>query len=172
MKNSKTDPVAIGSNKILLIGIGNSGRGDDGLGWKFVEMIDGHGYDFLEHEFRYQLQVEDAALISDYDVVFFVDASHDKLNNGFQISRCISADQSFFSTHAQAPGAILYLANNLYSKFPKTYILAISGKEWGLNTSISKEAENNLQSALSFFIEEFLPGIQAKSFSKPYHIAG
>ncbi len=157
MKDLKTD-----STGILIIGIGNSGRGDDGLGWKFVELIDGLGYDFLDYEFRYQLQVEDAALISNYGVVIFVDASHDKLSNGFEMKSCIPANHSFFSTHAQIPGAILNLANNLYNKFPKAYTFVISGKDWDLKTSLSKEAEKNLQAAISFFIEQFLPTIQPK----------
>lgn len=156
MKNLKADP------GILLIGIGNEGRGDDGLGWKFVEMIDGLGYDFLDYEFRYQLQVEDAAVIGNYDVVVFVDASHEKLGGGFEIRSCMAANHAFFSTHAQVPGAILYLANHLYNKFPKAYTLAISGKEWELQTSLSREAEKNLQSALSYFLEQFLPVIQPK----------
>jgi hydrogenase maturation protease len=154
MKNLKTEL------SMLLIGIGNSGRGDDGLGWEFVERANSMGYDFLDYEFRYQLQVEDAELIANYDLVLFVDASHDKLSGGFQISRCISGSQSFFSTHAQAPGAILHLANNLYNRFPKAYTLAISGKEWDLQTSLSFEAKNNLQAALSFFEEVFLPTVE------------
>ena len=151
MKNLKTEP------RILLIGIGNSARGDDGLGWEFVEKISSLGYDFLDYEFRYQLQVEDAAFIGRYDVVIFVDASHEKLSLGFQLNRCISAGHSFFSTHAQAPGAIVYLANHLYDKFPKAYTLAISGKDWELQTALSREATNNLDAAISFFIEQFLP---------------
>ncbi|MFI5187526.1 MAG: hypothetical protein ACHQF0_12420 [Chitinophagales bacterium] len=160
MKDVKTDPVAIGSNKILLIGIGNSGRNDDGLGWRFIEMINGFGCDFLRYEVRYQLQVEDAALVSEYNVVIFVDATHDKLRSGYEMRSCIAANHAFFSTHAQQPGAILYLANHLYNKFPKAYTLAISGRDWELKTSLSKEAENNLQAALSFFTEEFLLTIQ------------
>jgi hydrogenase maturation protease len=156
MKKLKTEPA------ILLVGIGNSGRGDDGLGWEFVERITALGLDSIDCEFRYQLQVEDAALISDYDVVIFVDSSQDKLSGGFQMSRCVSAMHSFFSTHAETPGAIVYLANTLYTKFPKAYILAISGKEWGLETSLSVEAQKNLQSALSFFLEQYLPTIQAR----------
>jgi len=151
MKNLKSEP------SILLIGLGNSARGDDGLGWEFVERMISLGYDFLDNEFRYQLQVEDAACISKYDVVVFVDASHEKLSGGFQISRCMAANHSFFSTHAQSPGAIVYLANNLYGKFPKAYTLAISGKDWELRTSLSREAKNNLDAAVSFFIEQFLP---------------
>ena len=159
MKNLKTDPIAIGSC-MLLVGIGNSGRGDDGLGWEFVERINALGFDSLDCEFRYQLQVEDAALISKYDVVVFVDATHDKLRSGFQMSRCISAPHSFFTSHAEAPGAILYLANELYTRFPKTYTLAISGTEWELQTSLSQEARRNLDTAVNFFIEQFLPTVQ------------
>ena len=156
MKKLKTEP------GILLIGIGNSGRGDDGLGWEFVERITALGLDSLDYEFRYQLQVEDAALISDYDIVIFVDSSKEKLCGGYQMNRCISASHSFFSTHSQTPSTILHLANNVYTKFPKTYTLAISGKEWELQTSLSVEAQKNLESALSFFIGQFLPTIQPK----------
>ena len=156
MKNLKTEP------GILLIGIGNSCRGDDGLGWEFVERITALGLDGFDYEFRYQLQVEDAALIRDYDIVIFVDSSKEKLCGGFQMRRCISASHSFFSTHSQAPSAILHLANNVYTKFPKAYILAISGREWDLQTSLSIEAQKNLESALSFFIGQFLPSIQPK----------
>ena len=154
MKNLKTDPA------ILLVGIGNSGRGDDGLGWDFVDRITAMGLDSLDYEFRYQLQVEDALLISEYDVVIFVDASEEKFSCGFQMSRCTPAIHSFFSTHKEAPGAILYLANMLYSKFPHAYTLAISGKVWELQASLSAEAQNNLDAAVSFFIEQFLPSIQ------------
>lgn len=161
MKDVKTD-----NHRILLIGIGNSGRNDDGLGWRFVETIEQSGYDFLDYEYRYQLQVEDAVLVSNYDVVIFVDASEENLCKGFEMRSCISADFYFFTTHAQIPGAILYLANHLYTSFPKAYTLAISGKEWGLKTSLSTEAERNLQSALSFFTGDFLPTLHPLVFSE------
>jgi hydrogenase maturation protease len=156
MKNLKSEPA------ILLVGIGNNGRGDDGLGWEFVERIAALGVDCFDYEFRYQLQVEDAAMIGDYDIVIFVDSSKEKLSGGFKMSRCISASHSFFSTHSQAPSAILHLANSLYSKFPKAYTLVISGKEWDVQTSLSTEARKNLESALSFFIGQFLPSVQPK----------
>ena len=159
MKDLKID-----INKTLLIGIGNSGRSDDGLGWKFVEMISGNGYDFIDYEFRYQLQIEDAALISKYDTVIFVDSSYDKFRNGFELKSCIAASHSFFFSHAQAPGAILCLANRLYDKFPKAFILGITGKDWELGTQLGQEAEKNLQAALSYFEEEFLPTIQGVTY--------
>jgi hydrogenase maturation protease len=142
---------------ILLLGIGNNCRGDDGLGWKFIELVESMGFDFIDHEFRYQLQVEDAALIADYDVVVFVDATYERLSDGFEVRPCIASENAAFTTHAQSPEAILKLTNNLYKKFPKAYILAICGEEWGLETTLSQVAEGNLQAAVSFFTEQFLP---------------
>ena len=141
--------------KILLIGIGNNCRGDDGLGWKFVELLEAMGLDFIDHEYRYQLQVEDAALISEYDVVYFVDASYEKMDKGFELRLCIASDEEQVSSHAQSPGAILKLANNLYQKYPEAYVLAIGGEAWELQTSLSEAAERNLVEATSFFAELF-----------------
>jgi hydrogenase maturation protease len=141
--------------KILLIGIGNNCRGDDGLGWKFVELVESMGLDFIDHEYRYQLQVEDAALISEYDVVYFVDASYEKMDKGFELRPCIACDEEQVSSHAQSPGAILKLANDLYKKFPEAYVLAIGGESWELETSLSEAAERNLVDATSFFAELF-----------------
>lgn len=151
MKDLKTD------SGILVIGIGNNCRGDDGLGWKFIETVESMGYDFIDHEFRYQLQVEDAQLIANYDVVVFVDATYDKIENGFGVKPCVAAENAAFSTHAQSPEAILHLTNHLYNKYPKAYVLAISGEVWELQTSLSETGTNHLQAAVDFFTSQFLP---------------
>ncbi len=158
MKNLKTD-----STRILLIGIGNSGRGDDGLGWKFTELVERSGYNFFDCEYRYQLQIEDTVLISKYDTVLFVDASQDALKDGFEIKSCKAASHYFYSSHMQSPETILYLANDLYNKFPEAYTIAISGHYWDLKTSLSKKAEKNVQLAFTFFIKDFLPIIQPRT---------
>jgi hydrogenase maturation protease len=155
MKNLKTN-----SNKILLIGIGNSGRGDDGLGWKFTELVAHTLHDFFDCEDRYQLQIEDSELISKYESVIFVDASHAALNNGFEIIPCTAAGHYYYSSHMQSPETILYLTNELYRSYPKAYTLGISGQIWELKTSLSKTATKNLQSAFAFFEEGFLHTLQ------------
>lgn len=141
--------------KILLIGIGNNCRGDDGLGWKFIELVESMGLDFIDHEYRYQLQVEDAELLIEYDVVYFVDATYEKLAEGFELRSCIAADEEQVSSHAQSPGAILKLTNHLYKKTPEAFLLAIAGESWELQTSLSETAEKNLVEAASFFAELF-----------------
>jgi len=136
--------------KILLIGIGNSGRGDDGLGWKLAEKAEALFHDVCDVEYRYQLQVEEADLISKYDFVIFVDATHDLLNEGFEFRSCARACEYFFSSHIQSPETILYLADVVFDKQPIGYLLLISGKEWELRTAMSKKANKNLQAAISF----------------------
>ncbi|MGZ3846591.1 MAG: hydrogenase maturation protease [Flavisolibacter sp.] len=152
--------------KILLIGIGNNCRGDDGLGWKFVELVEAMGLDFIHCEFRYQLQVEDAALISEYDTVYFVDATYEKLMDGFTVRPCAATSEEQFSTHAQSPEAILNLANTLYKQFPEAYLLAIAGESWELETSLSEAAKKNLVDAVSFFAELFFETEETESVFK------
>lgn len=146
--------------KILLLGIGNSGRGDDGLGWSFVEAIGDGTHHWLDYEFRYQLQVEDADLIAGYDTVIFVDASQEELKEGFEIRPCAATNNCSFTTHALEPGGVVYLANTLYGKFPEAYTLAISGTSWELEIGLSQKAVDNLNAALCFFKRSVLPAMQ------------
>ena len=66
------------TKKTLLIGIGNYGRADDALGWKFIDEFSDRD-DLYDFEYRYQLQIEDAELVTKYEKVIFVDASHQQL---------------------------------------------------------------------------------------------
>lgn len=155
MNDSKTE-----KSGILLIGVGNSGRNDDGLGWKFVDIACQRMRGSFDIEYRYQLQVEDAELVSKYNKVIFVDASHSAIQNGFEIIQCKKAGHYFFSSHLQTPETILYLAEMLYNKRPEAYTVAIEGENWGLGKSLSKDAEKNLKKALQYFENSFLPSIQ------------
>lgn len=152
--------------KILLVGIGNCGRGDDGLGWSFVEAITDGNYHFLDYEYRYQLQVEDADLIAAYDTVIFVDASQEVIREGFEITPCVPAGPYSFTTHALDPGAVVYLTNTLFHKYPAAYVLAIYGVAWELHCGLSPEAESNLSAALGFFRENVLPAMQQERIAE------
>lgn len=145
---------------ILVIAIGNCGRNDDGLGWKFAETASQTAGYLFDVEYRYQLQVEDAELVSKYNIVLFADASQAPLQNGFELNRCKKAMHYFYSSHLQTPETVLYLCETLYHKYPEASTIAIQGKNWGLGTTLSKEAEKNLNRALAYFEQSFLPSIQ------------
>ena len=61
----------------LLIGYGNPGRGDDGLGPAFARRMAARELPALRVEIDYQLTVEHALMISAARTVVFVDAALD-----------------------------------------------------------------------------------------------
>ncbi len=141
----------------LLIGIGNCSRGDDGLGWAFLDRIN-EDADFPgQVEYRYQLGVEDAALVSRAERVVFVDSYKGELPDGFQWAPCEPSRDFEFTTHVLPPAAVLYYCQDLYGKTPRADLLLIQGEQWELGNGMSPEAEDRLGDALKFF-RESLPG--------------
>lgn len=134
--------------RVLMIGIGNSGRGDDALGWKFIDENEHSGF---EVDYRYQLQIEDAALIKEYDQVIFVDACAQPLEGGFSFRPCEIKNTITFSSHRIDPCSILWLCRELYGITPEAYVMAIEGKYWELHQGLSKEAEENFAKAVAYF---------------------
>jgi len=138
----------------LLIGIGNSGRSDDGLGWAFVDRIKGEAGFKGEIEYRYQLQVEDAELISRAEHVIFVDSYRGELSDGFRFKPCSASPDSEFTSHVLPPGAILHLCRELYGESPRADLLLIQGSSWELHNGLSAEANNRLNRAVDYFRKE------------------
>lgn len=133
-----------------MIGIGNNGRSDDALGWKFVDEFSNRE-DLFDIEHRYQLQIEDALLITEYKKVIFVDASHKEYENGFSFYKCIPARTEAFTTHKLEPETVLWLANDLFNQTPEVYVMAISGVNWELHQGITETAQKNFAHAITYF---------------------
>jgi hydrogenase maturation protease len=140
---------------ILLIAIGNSARGDDGLGWAFADHIRKNLPEGFDIEYRYQLQVEDADLASRYSSVIFADATEEVHENGFAIREAIPAENYFYSSHLQTPEAILYLSGLLYGCAPEALIVSITGYDWELGDTMGARATDNLKGALEAFQSQF-----------------
>ncbi|MBK7097050.1 MAG: hydrogenase maturation protease [Sphingobacteriales bacterium] len=135
----------------LIIGIGNEGRGDDGLGWRFAEKMEAVFSDVFDVEYRYQLQVEDAELVSQYDFVVFADATVEIFDKGFEFSPCKLTGEYFFSSHTQSPEAVMYLSKRLYKKLPEAFIMRICGNEWEMGIGLSLQASKSLEKAIAYF---------------------
>lgn len=147
------------SIRILILAIGNSGRSDDGAGWMFGEMIEKMNFRDVSVEYRYQLQVEDASLIGQYDVVIFADATQDKTAKGFGLNRCLPAKNYPYTTHQQSPETILYLAGELYNAHTRAWVLAISGHQWDHGEQLSVQAQRNVNRAF-LSIKKTLTGLR------------
>lgn len=135
----------------VVFGIGNSGRSDDGLGWAFLDSIQLESAFRGQAEYRYQLQVEDAAQVSKAERVIFVDAYKGDLSGGFRWAPCKPTEEFEFTTHVLPPRAIMHYCHDLYGKSPRADILMIQGYDWDLHTGLSAQARENLEQALKFF---------------------
>ncbi len=146
-----------------MIGIGNEGRGDDGLGWRFAEKVEATLGGKWDVEYRYQLQVEDADLVSNYDTVIFADATVENLEKGFDFQPCKLSGEYFFSSHMQSPEAVLYLSSTLYKKKPEAFVMKICGQEWEMGVGLSPQAEAHLATAVAYFRKlQNVPDIELK----------
>ncbi len=139
--------------KVLIYGYGNPGRQDDGLGIKLVEKLEAqaekNGHKSMDFESNYQLNIEDAHTISTYDLVIFVDASVEKDVDDIILKTVMPTEKTEFTMHAMLPGFILYLCQNLYGKYPDTYLLSIKGYEFEFMEDMTDRAKENLKKAIN-----------------------
>ncbi|MCK9255702.1 MAG: hydrogenase maturation protease [Bacteroidales bacterium] len=151
------------AKNILIYAYGNPGRQDDGLGNAFAENIETwiteKAIKGIEVESNYQLNIEDSDLISTKDIVLFVDATIEEIEN-FYIDEVKASDAKIeFTMHAVSPAFVLNLCNQIYDKDPKCYLLHIKGYEWGFKEELSEKAIENLNLALDFVKKEILLGL-------------
>ncbi len=138
---------------ILIYGYGNPGRMDDGLGNAFVtrlqEWAEGLGMEGFEFDSNYQLNIEDAAAIADMDLVVFVDASTEAIDD-FTLTAVDGETKVAFTTHAASPGYVVELCRELYRRAPAAYLLHIKGYDWSFREGLSEQAAMNLEKALEY----------------------
>ncbi len=135
----------------LMLGWGNEGRRDDGLGPAFARLFARRRLPGLTVESDYQLQVEDAYDAAGYARVIFVDA--DRAGpEPFSCRRLEPAPQSLgFSSHSVSPGGLLALTRELYGGEPEAWLLGIRGYEFDrFEESLSAPARRNLDAAADF----------------------
>ena len=139
------------SRRILIYGYGDPGRQDDGLGKALIDLAENRlTRKQLEHvtlDVGYQLQVEDVTLITEHDLVIFVDASMDEKIEDFHIGSIVPDANATFTMHSVSPGFIIALYETLYGKPPPVYLLQIRGYEWEMEEPLSGGARENLEKA-------------------------
>ena len=140
----------------VVFGIGNCGRADDGLGWAFLDGVQAEaGFD-CHVEYRYQLQVEDAALVARADRVIFVDSYRGDVPGGYRWAPCEASGHFEFTTHVLPPRGVLHYCATLFGRVPPADALMIQGHDWELRNGMSSRAAGNLDRALAFFRDRVL----------------
>ncbi|MBO6507760.1 MAG: hydrogenase maturation protease [Roseibium sp.] len=137
---------------MLLIGYGNPGRGDDGLGPAFSEAMAGRRIAGLAVDTDYQLVAEHALAISDHDMVVFADAEMNA-SGAYSFREIQAGEPEVLGSHSLGPEAVLALCNTLYGARPRAFLLGIAGYEFGeVREGLSDRATANLAEAEAFFM--------------------
>ena len=152
---------------VLLIGYGNPGRLDDGLGPAFAEALDALKLPGVTVDSNYQLMVEDARTVADHDVVVFVDAAVSGAEP-FTFRRAGPYATPGFSTHSVRPEELLGLADELFGADVPAYILGVRGYEFNeFGEALSDKAKRNLAAAIDFLV----PVLKDRDFDKAFSAA-
>ena len=143
---------------ILVYGYGNPGRQDDGAGVMLAEKLDSwilsRKLTGVHTDTNYQLNLEDAATLSHYDLVIFADASREELDD-FRMDPLTRSDRVEFTMHAVSPAFILHLCKEVFNHEPEAYLLHIKGYEWEFMAGMTEKGEKNLMSAL-LYVQDFI----------------
>ena len=141
------------SNSVFIIGYGNPGRQDDGLGPACVRMIRALKLKYVTEDISYQLVVEHAYDMSSADIVIFVDATRSGETPFYFSELKVTDDGTGFGSHTLTPNALKTLTNTVYASSPKCYVLGIRGYQFDqFEEKLSVEGEGNLLLATDFLV--------------------
>ena len=157
---------------LLLIGYGNPGRLDDGLGPALAERIENRAPAGVTVDSDYQLTVEDAAQVAQHAVVVFADADETGPEPFSLRPIAPAAGHVSFSTHSISPQAVLALAQELFGARPQAWLLGIRGYEFNeFGQRLSEAAQANLDQAERHLLDAIAQGrfepVRARGDSPP-----
>ena len=139
---------------VLIFGYGNPARGDDGLGPRFVELMQSmRKHAHFDTITDYQLQVEHALDLMHRKQVIFVDASVSAANP-FEFTPVLPSRDNSYTSHAMTPAALLAVYERVCDQaLPQARLLSIRGYAFELGKPISPRAQTNLDQAARFLRE-------------------
>ena len=146
MRNTTVD---VASGRVFVLGYGNPGRQDDGLGPAVAEGVGALGLPDVTADADYQLNIEYGAIIADYDTVLFVDAST-VAPDPFELKPIKAAASLTFTSHSVSPELVLAICEAHFGACPEAWLLGVRGHAFEFEEGLSKQAETNRDAAVSF----------------------
>lgn len=124
----------------VVIGIGNSLRGDDGAGPAVIQRLNLMRGGPSDHErliSRHQLVPELAVDLAQTSLVIFIDASP-ALNAGdLRCQRVPARRQAALLGHQLTPADLLQLTLQAFGRCPRGWLYTIGGRQWELGEDLS-----------------------------------
>jgi hydrogenase maturation protease len=135
--------------RILVIGYGNPGRTDDGLGPAVAARISELELANVSVDDPYQLSIEDSLEIAAHDLVWFVDSAKSGAEP-FDDRPLQPASQIAFDSHHLTPETLLAITAGCCGAAPEARLIGVRGYEFGLGEALSPGAAANLEQAVAF----------------------
>jgi hydrogenase maturation protease len=142
-----TNPHPDERTELLVIGYGNTLRGDDGVGPRVAETVEALGLPGVRTFTCQQLSPEQAEMISRAERVVFVDAAVDAPQE-VQLRPLAPGDTTQLMAHAADPRTMLALAREVFGHAPQAWWLTIPITDLGFSEELSPKAEAGLAAAV------------------------
>jgi hydrogenase maturation protease len=133
---------------ILIIGYGNTLRGDDGVGQHLAREAAAQGWPGVRSIAVTQLTPELAAEIARAELVIFVDAVERAGAQGVQAMEILAQTSSQAMTHHTTPQGLLAMAQALYGACPRAVLVSVPGVNFELSEGLSPVALQGAELAL------------------------
>jgi hydrogenase maturation protease len=132
---------------LLVIGYGNTLRGDDGVGPRAAAKVEAMRLPGVLTMACPQLTPELADPLSHAGAVVFVDACVDR-RGPVRLRRLPPAGSSQILAHAADPGVLLALARDAFGRAPPAWMLTIPARRLGFGERLSRTASLGLRDAV------------------------
>jgi hydrogenase maturation protease len=136
--------------KTLVIGYGNTLRGDDGVGYWVAEAVEAWNLRDVRSHPCHQLTLDVAAEIAEADQVIFVDATPPgNPCSPLKIERLVPMGETGrVSTHHNTPQGLLAMSQALYGQLPSAYAILLPTRDFQFSECLSPIAESGMRQAL------------------------
>lgn len=132
---------------LLVIGYGNTLRGDDGVGPRVAEAVGALRLPGVSTLTCQQLSPEHAAPISLAETVIFVDAAVDAPTE-VQLRRLEPSDTSQLMAHAADPRTMLALSRDVFGHAPQAWWLTIPAVNLEFGEELTPGAQHGMNDAV------------------------
>lgn len=140
--------MAVKNRTILLVGIGNTLRGDDGIGAYICARIDSLGLQGVKTLIVQQLHTELAEEFVQYDHIILADASVTATSLDFYpLQKGVPPAAS--SSHHVNAGLLLALSEKLYQKELSVMICAVRAENFDMGEQLSDTAKHHAEIAVT-----------------------
>lgn len=147
---------------MLIFGLGNPDRCDDGIGHYCVENIVIRLQSLatvplvVEAKAIFHLSIDELETAARFPQIFVFDASMDELLTDFSYQQVKPLPSQQFTTHLLTPEEFLYSIIRLFDRQPAMHLISVKGYRWEIGTMLSAQAKLNADKAIAFFFDYIL----------------